>query len=305
MRLAICRFRWICAACLSALAAAVSFAQTPSPPGTRNPPPAAAQKTSPKSWEEVDRDIAARFAPGFYQGVIGTERFDFMTNFDFDGDWLGDNNWSHAADKRYSLKAYVYYSVSETPTHYFVHYAVFHPRDWKGGEKTGRVLSTTIRETTTVGGKVKTKGLADDIVLAHENDLEGCLVVVAKRGAALDAARVVFVETVAHNRYLRAAPEPRGDETEALRLDNQHPLLYIEPGGHGISAFHDQPVRPAKSPAVGAADDSAEAPKEAQKKGLLDKMKKVTKGEGPGQERTGRSGAGADRPASLSLLERG
>ncbi len=42
--------------------------------------------------------------------------------------------------------------------------------------------------------------IVDDVVLAHENDLEGCLVVVEKHGDALDAAVVVAVETLAHNR---------------------------------------------------------------------------------------------------------
>src|SRR4051812_41075251 len=80
-----------------------------------------------------DREIAARFAPIFYQGLGPTKRSDYITNFDFDGDWRGDNNWANAEDRRFSMKAYVYYGVSETPTHFFIHYAVFHPRDYKGG----------------------------------------------------------------------------------------------------------------------------------------------------------------------------
>ena len=248
----------------------------PAPPPPPPPPPV-------RSWEEVDREIAARFAPIFYEGMIGTGRFDYITNFDFDGDWVGDNNWSHAADTKFPLRAYIYYAVSETPTHYFVHYAVFHPRDWKGGSKSGRVLSGTIRETTTVGGTVKPRGLADNLVLAHENDLEGCVVAVAKNGASLDAARVVFVETVAHNRYLRYAPEGSGfKDADPLRLDGQHPLLYVEPAGHGISAFHDQSVRAATAADAAAGEtavtpeDEQEAEKEEKKGGgLFGKVKKV------------------------------
>jgi len=208
------------------------------PPRSQNVPPLAG-----RSWEEVDRDVAAQFAPEFYQGLIGSERFDYITNFDFDGDWHGDNNWEHAADRRYPQKAYVYYAVSETPTHYFVHYAAFHPRDWKGGERTGRLLSSTIQESTTVGGTIRARGLMGDLVLSHENDLEGCLVVVEKRGGDLAAARVVLVETMAHNQYLRFAFEPESAAIKPLRLDGQHPLLYVEAQGHGIEAFRDQPLR--------------------------------------------------------------
>ena len=83
----------------------------------------------------ADREIAARFAPIFYQALGDKPRSDYITNFDFDGDWRGDNNWAHTEDKQFPLKAYIYYAVSETATHFFIHYAVFHPRDYKGGER--------------------------------------------------------------------------------------------------------------------------------------------------------------------------
>jgi len=268
------RARWVLTAAgvLALLAVAYRFnpvhqRPVPAPTSRAEAPPVV------KSWEAVDRDIAARFAPHFYQGVIGRERFDYITNFDFDGDWQGNNNWQHAADTRYRLKAYVYYSVSETPTHYFIHYAAFHPRDWKGGEKAGRFLSSTIREGTTVGGTIKPRGVLDDLVLSHENDLEGCLVVVGKRGPALESARVVLVETMAHNQYLRFAPEPGAAWAASLRLDDQHPLLYVEAQGHGIEAFVDQPVRGAGDSEASLTDDEDDA----QKKSRFARMKSVTK----------------------------
>ncbi len=93
-----------------------------------------------------DRQIASHFAPTFHQGLGDHRRADYVTNFDFDGDWRGDNNWTHADDPRFPLRAYVYYAVSETATHYFIHYALFHPRDYKGGGLRGPLLSEAIRE---------------------------------------------------------------------------------------------------------------------------------------------------------------
>src|SRR5512138_3356589 len=130
----------------------------------------------------ADSEIAGRFAPIFYQALGDRPRSDYITNFDFDGDWRGDNNWDHAADMSLLLKAYIYYSVVETSTHYFIHYAVFHPRDYKGGEARGTVLSKIIREGVKAGGQFDPTGLADEAVLAHENDMEGCLVVIEKNG---------------------------------------------------------------------------------------------------------------------------
>src|ERR1700751_2596096 len=90
---------------------------------------------------DADREVAARFAPTFYQALGDKPRSDYITNFDFDGDWRGDNNWTNSANLDFPLKAHIYYSVSETATHYFIHYAVFHPRDYKGGEHKGAILS--------------------------------------------------------------------------------------------------------------------------------------------------------------------
>lgn len=188
--------------------------------------------------ETQDREIASLFAPVFYQGFGEGPRFDYITNFDFDGDWKGDNNWNNAANAQFKLKAYVYYSVSETQTHYFIHYALFHPRDYKGGLKRGSILSGLIREGAKLGGKYDPSGLSDEAVLAHENDLEGCLVVVRKRGDTLDRARTVYVETLAHNRFIKYVPERFASAGSAVvPMDGQRPELFVEPKGHGIESY--------------------------------------------------------------------
>jgi hypothetical protein len=187
-----------------------------------------------------DREIAARFAPTFRQAVGDAPRADYITNFDFDGDWRGDNNWRNAADTRFKLRAYVYYAVAETVTHFFVHYAVFHPRDYKGGGA-GPLLSEAIRECVRCGGRYDPTGISGGAVLAHENDMEGCVVVVAKSGDDLNDARVVAVQTLAHDRFLSYAPE--GGLANAaegrVRLEDGRAQLYVEPKGHGVSAFGD------------------------------------------------------------------
>ena len=121
-----------------------------------------------------DADIASHFAPIFYQALGDKPRSDYITNFDFDGDWRGDNNWQNLANADFPLKAYIYYAISETTTHFFIHFAVFHPRDYKGGERKGTLLSDLIRE----GQKARQYDPTDwgTKPLAHENDMEGALV---------------------------------------------------------------------------------------------------------------------------------
>ncbi|HEX8499739.1 MAG TPA: hypothetical protein VF659_04040 [Pyrinomonadaceae bacterium] len=186
-----------------------------------------------------ERLVASRFAPVFRQALGDHPRADYITNFDFDGDWRGDNNWAHADDRRHRLRAYVYFAVSETATHFFAHYAVFHPRDYKGGSTAGPLLSDAIREGVRRGGRYDPTGLSREAVLAHENDMEGCLVVAAKDGDEPALARVVLVETLAHDRVLKYAPEgaPAPASFGRVRLEGQRPLLYVEPKGHGVYAY--------------------------------------------------------------------
>ena len=196
---------------------------------------------SPVTYPGADQDyqIAARFAPVFHQALGSSPRFDYITRVDFDDDWRGDNNWNNADDGR-ELAASVYFNVSESLTHYFIHYAVFHPRDYKGGNVRGVILSEILREGVARHGDYDPTGLAESAVLAHENDMEGALVVVEKASGLFGSTRVVFVETLAHNQFLQYKVERRlfGRQGDGIPVDDEHPVLFIEPKGHGIEGFH-------------------------------------------------------------------
>lgn len=203
-------------------------------------------------------EIAARFAPVFYQALGENKRADYITNFDFDGDWRGDNNWTHTNDENFRLKAFVYYSVVETETHFFIHYAVFHGRDYKGGELKGAILSELIREGAKRAGKYDPTGIAEESALAHENDMEGCLVVVAKKGDG-DSGQVVYLETLRHNTITKYEVGKSERDSEKLRVEDGHPLLYVEPKGHGILALTNEKQTAGKDVLIysfkGRADD--------------------------------------------------
>ncbi|MFN0125005.1 MAG: hypothetical protein ACKV2V_31255 [Blastocatellia bacterium] len=182
------------------------------------------------------RQIAERFAPVIYQGLGDTPRMDYITRFDFDGDWRGDNNWNNAGNKSYTLDAWVYYSLVETETHYLIHYAFFHPRDYKGGLATSTIVGALLNEGLRRAGKDPSGGLADDVALSHENDLEGCLVAVEKNSAGQLTVR--YVETLAHNKYLKYVPAgSRAGAGETIELRDQRPVLFVEPRGHGVSKY--------------------------------------------------------------------
>ena len=71
-------------------------------------------------------DLARHYAPVIRQGVVSDQ--DYITAVDFDGDWIGNNNWENQPTG--DLSAYVYYSVIESKRHWFIFYSLFHPRDY-------------------------------------------------------------------------------------------------------------------------------------------------------------------------------
>jgi hypothetical protein len=184
-----------------------------------------------------DYEIAARFAPIFYQALGEDPRGDYITNFDFDGDWRGDNNWENLDQKKFSLRAYIYYAVTETLTHYFIHYAVFHPRDYKGGEHKGIILSDIIHEGVKRGADKDPTGWMLEAGVAHENDLEGVLIVVAKDGNDLDRAHVEYIDAFHHNDFELYASEAEKLGVKGFKTEERRPELYVEPKGHGIEAY--------------------------------------------------------------------
>ncbi|HEV8248137.1 MAG TPA: hypothetical protein VGP93_20320, partial [Polyangiaceae bacterium] len=156
-------------------------------------------------------EVARHWAPALYQDTDSSLYVgDYITKFNYDGDYNGKNNWEHL-EGRTSLPAYVYYAVSETNTHYFVVYGVYHPRDWH----------------------------EFDPLDMHENDFEGLSLALRKDGAE---GELVAMETLAHHdfwQYSRAAGIDAGLEAIDGRVglnNGSHPRVYIEPKGHGIFA---------------------------------------------------------------------
>lgn len=181
---------------------------------------------------------AKRFAPVYYEGVGPTPRGDYLCAFDFDGDWKGDNNWTHCADTRFPMKAYIYYSVEETPSHFFVHYAAFHARDYKGGPLYGQLLNFGKDIYQKYKDKIGDIPGVQEAQLSHENDMEGCMIIAEKHGEDPTQATLVGVETLAHDRFTPYSPDSRvasqlGNDN-LLKVEAQtHPWIFIEPKGHG------------------------------------------------------------------------
>jgi hypothetical protein len=197
------------------------------------------------------QELAAYWAPVISQDVDDHNvRADYITTFDYDGNWLAVDNWDHLDS--YDLPSAVYYWVIESPDRYFIGYAFFHPRDWSSS-------------VDSPGGQ---PGAGE-----HVNDLEGALLSIA-RDSTLPHGRFEGMVTQAHGPFFTFAdnntpssspwfklvslsqdivrtyeerisslPEPFptliGGSAPFIDLDfvvdefGLHPVIYLQAEGHG------------------------------------------------------------------------
>jgi hypothetical protein len=128
-------------------------------------------------------EVATRYAPVVYQDTAGSNpRNDYLTNYDFDGAWLGDEKLARARSGASRLEGAVYFSVIETVSHIFLTYAYYHPWDWH----------PTFRE------------------VERENSMAGARVVVPRAGPR--AGKLLFLETFSHGDQTLEPFAPAGVE---------------------------------------------------------------------------------------------
>ena len=153
------------------------------------------------------RELAEHYAPVVFQESRSTV-LDFITSFDYDGDWKGDNNWRNAY--LYDLAGRVYYGVIESTNHYFITYAFYHARDY------------TARPYEGFAPKAE-----------HENDMAGCTVTIEKDGS--EFGRTILLETLAHDVFFKYDNrDNRRVSAGSLRLDGSmtfvdgQPAVFVE-----------------------------------------------------------------------------
>lgn len=123
---------------------------------------------------------AQAYAPNIYQDTDNSNyAADYITNFDYDGDWNGLNNWQNLFKP---LNAYVYWNGLETSDHYYLEYYLFHPRDW------GEMAVFQCLEANEDGDNRKE---------CHENDMEGLVMAVNKMTGSIDGMVAYY-----HNQFL-------------------------------------------------------------------------------------------------------
>lgn len=218
----------------------------------------------------TDHELAYMYAPVIRQKVNkNNPRADFITRVDFTkpGDlsslkanWRAVNSpidnedaWNAIKENRlpqfdHEILPYVYYSVVETHTHYFIMYAIYHAQDWARSDA-----------AWSKGPRYKP--------VEHENDMEGALIVVGKESILPEPCCEAMI-TISHDNFYAYANWRLRNEDDKVKnvfdkkldrytgsrvnrenldgnlwaifhLDEENntiirPKLYIEAKGHGI-----------------------------------------------------------------------
>ncbi len=179
------------------------------------------------------QDIARKWAPYIYQDVHEADAdADFITDVNFDDDnFDASNNWHNQADTKYELKPVVYFWVVETGSHWYIGYALYHPRDWGEYVLVDKICTED------------NPGFGDPSFGCHENDMEGLLVVV-RRGGGLNGTPELMT-TIHHSDLSCYFAE--GKDRAAIRCKNVGPLkvrdgrlvAYSEALTHAIYGHYD------------------------------------------------------------------
>jgi len=200
--------------------------------------PIIVQVAQDQALERAHNDLAYYWAPVWYQntypeidGEFGPI-CDYITNFDYDGDWAGNNNSDNIG--QFPLPAYIYYSVVETATRWFIGYYDYHPLDWNSPS-----------------------------IYWHENDMEGVLLVINKT-EGVEWGEFLCMVTEAHTNFWQYideqnAPSNSVEQWSGLNIiysedidgdvewasidpyplaflfnDHTHLKIFVESRGHGV-----------------------------------------------------------------------
>ena len=187
------------------------------------------------SFDQHEIVLAKYYSPVIYQHVdVDGEHgenglADIILNFDYDGNWNGNDQWEHlTAMLPNTAKATLYYSVRESTNYWFIYYAIYHPRDWSN--------------------------LVSIFGSEHENDMEAVTLMIRKESGST-YGKLMAAMTMSHNLWLEYTIDNHieslnnngikngvsykdtlktdGVPVEDFVQNGKHPRLYIQSRGHG------------------------------------------------------------------------
>lgn len=156
--------------------------------------------------------IAGKYAPLIYgETFVDAPQYDYFTRFDLDGNWIAFDNVDYIKASAQKVEPHVYFSVTETKSHYFVFYAFYYP------------LRYTETESARFG-----------------NDVSGSMVVVRKSDSAPIAVETWFKMQEWDERSISyittdSGLVPEGQTFSSMKFDGMLENQTLFPNGHYVA----------------------------------------------------------------------
>jgi hypothetical protein len=114
------------------------------------------------------KTLAGKYAPLLYQATnTESPQYDYLTRFDFDGDWVAENNVISVKNAS-KFEASLYYSVTETKSHFFITYSFFYP--YRFAEEEDDRFGNDVSGGLVVVRKIDEAPLAVETYFKKDND---------------------------------------------------------------------------------------------------------------------------------------
>ncbi len=207
-------------------------------------------------------DLAYHWAPVHYQDInpVGSDRsrVDYITRIDRDlpgregGDWNISRNWNRRLP--FPLRAYVYYSVVASKTHYFIGYYFYHPLQgvvYRFPDGVDCICRNYIPGTSECADSEDCRVRYVKKRSWKNNDLEGALLVI-KKSSSFGKLEAVFVQSHGNiGTYFPAGNSIKmksiseganlvnfSDEAKISMNDNVSRIITAaQEGGHGVGCY--------------------------------------------------------------------
>ena len=115
------------------------------------------------------KTLAGKYAPLLYQATNSeSPQYDYLTRFDFDGDWVAENNVGSIKNMSAAIESQAYYSVTETKSHFFITYSFFYP--YRFAEEEDDRFGNDVSGALVVVRKIDEAPLAVETYFKKDND---------------------------------------------------------------------------------------------------------------------------------------
>jgi hypothetical protein len=178
------------------------------------------------------QQLAGQFAPLIYQATNAeAPQYDYLARYDLDGDWVAEDNVDYIKKDAVKVEPYVYYSVAETKSHFFITYVFYYP--FRYTESESARFGNDISGATVLVRKEGTIPVAVETYFKTGEDERSHAFVIAE-DSGLILPGTSYSDFKFKGQYASSDLFPNGHFVSYLSARNHESCLWLDEGNSGI-----------------------------------------------------------------------